>query len=467
MALVLAFLCCASTPDPDGAPRPTPPDTGEIQALPGYRASRFTSESFPDDIYVMEAGPKEVMEAGPNHVMEAGSEDTTTVLLLHGISRDGAHDWDALVPVLAGKYHVLTLDLPGFGRSKMSNAPFGPKSYADLIDELVAARVSGPFDVVAHSMGVSVALEVALRHPDRVRRLVLVDAAGLLNGQSLGLEQLERQRDRLGFVGDWLAPLQRGAYDVLGRLPEKLAQRFAIAVPGEAAGQAAARLMAHDSGPALDAVRAPTLVIWGRDDDVVSPRGAWVLFYRLANARLALIDGAGHLPMRDRPKEFDDLVTRWLAGDDDVGRAVSREPASDTRGGECRGNRHHVEFEGAYRKISIDRCPDVLLRGVRAQEIEIADSTVVARDTIVKSDEVAVVVWHSRLKLSGGELSARVPLRLSNSEVDLAGVTFEGGTASVDAIGDAKVLCSLCRLKSEAGDERLHGFREMHATDRL
>ena len=451
IALGIAFLCCASTPDPDEAPRPTPPDIPEIQALPGYRSSRFSSESFPDAIYVMEAGP----------------QDAPAVLLIHGISRDGAHDWDGLVPVLAKTYHVVTLDLPGFGRSPMTNAPFGPKSYADLIDELIAARIPGPFDVVGHSMGVSVGLEVAFRHPDRVRRIVLVDAAGLLHGQSLGLEQIERQRDRLGFVGDWLAPLQRGAYDVMGKLPDRLVQRFAIALPGEAAGQAAARLMAHDSGPALDAIRAPTLVVWGRDDDAVSPRGAWVLFYRLTHARLALVDGAGHLPMRDRPREFDDLVTRWLAGEDDVGRAISREPTPSTRDGECRRNRGHVEFEGAYRKISIEKCPDVLLRGVRVGEIEISDSTVVARDTIVTGDDVAVVVWHSRFKLSGGELSGRVPLRLSNSEVDLAGVTFLGKTASIDAIGDAKVLCSLCRLKSDLGDERLHGFREMHATDQL
>jgi pimeloyl-ACP methyl ester carboxylesterase len=404
---------------------------------------------------------------GDIHVVEAGSPSAPAVVLIHGISRDGAHDWDELVPVLARTHRVLTFDLPGFGRSSKEPAAFGPLTYADFVEELIEARVKGPYDVVAHSMGVSIALEVAKRNPERLRRLVLADGAALLHGQAITLEQIRRGQARLGAFGRLLDPLQRGAYDMMGRLPDHLVHRFAISLPDEAAGQAAARLMAHDSGAALDAVRAPTLVVWGRRDEVVSERGAWALVSRIRDARLAFIDEAAHVPMRETADEFNGLVTRWLAGETDVGRALAPALVPSERDGECRKVRHPIEFSGAYRKLEIEGCRNVVFKGVRAREIEISGSTVVAVDTVVSGAEVALVMWRSRLTLSGGAFSARVPMRLSNSELDLAGVTIRGEDASIEAIGNAKVLCSLCRLERKDSGKGLHGFRVLKPAETL
>ena len=252
---------------------------------------------------------------------------------------------------------------------------------------------------------------------------------------------------------------------MMGRLSDDLVHRFTVALPGQAASQAAARLVAHDSGEALDAVVAPTLVVWGERDDVASKRGAWVLASRLAEARLVFIDEAGHHPMREASDQFSRLVLRWLAGDDEVGRALAPAVVPSEREGECRGARSRIEFTGAFRKLVIEGCREVALHGVRVRELEIVQSSVIADDLVVTGDEVAVMMWQSRLKLSGGALSARVPLRLSGSEVDLAGVTLEGQSSSVEAIGNAKVLCSLCRLKHEGSDEHMHGFRALHPAD--
>jgi pimeloyl-ACP methyl ester carboxylesterase len=454
VAVSVFLFCCASKPEP-ALPLPTPPDPPEVQALPGYRAERVKTRSF----------------TGETYVLEAGAPDAPDVVLIHGIGRDGAHDWDELIPALARRHRVLTFDLPGFGRSSSDKGVFGPVSYADLVDELLESRVSGRLDIVAHTMGVSIARVVAMRHGDRVRRMVIADGAGLLHGQSLSLEMIERGQRRLGAFGRLLDPLKWGAYDMTGKIPDHLVHRFALSLGGEAAGQAAARLMAHDSGVALDAVAAPTLVIWGRRDETVSMRGAWVLASRLPQARLAFIDEAGHNPMLETPGPFNDLVSRWLAGEPDVGRALAPAlaPASvkPVRDGECRNVRTRIEFTGAYRKLEIEGCRQVTMRGVRARELEINRSTVVAEDLVVAGKEVAVVMWRSRLKLSGGTLSARVPLRLSGSEVDFAGVTFVGEESSVEAIGNAKVLCSLCRLRHEGSDARLHGFRALHRADHL
>jgi hypothetical protein len=140
---------------------------------------------------------------------------------------------------------------------------------------------------------------------------------------------------------------------------------------------------------------------------------------------------------------------------------------ASSRDGKCLRQRGRYAFSGAYRKISIERCRDVVLDGVRAQEIEIYSSSVTAEDTVVTGDQVAIVMWRSRLKLSGGALSASVPLRLKGSEVDLAGVTFTAGLAAVEAIGDAKILCSLCRFEGLGAGERMHGFQVLRAAETL
>lgn len=437
---------------PDGAREPTPPDTAEIRSLPGYRASRVSSRFFAGEVYVFEAGPA----------------DATPVVLIHGISRDGAHDWDALVPALARGRRVLAFDLPGFGRSSSDpSAAYSPVRYADFVDELIRERIEGRFDLVAHSMGVSIGLEVARRHGDRVNRLVVADAAAILHGHALSLAQIERGQRKMGPLGRLLDPLRHGAYDVMGLVPDKLVHAFAVRLEGEAAQRAAAQLMAHDLGPALDAVKAPTLVIWGRLDDVVSERGAWVLVSRLGDARLAFIEGAGHLPMRDASEEFNDLVMRWLSGEQDVGRALDPDRMASERVGTCRNDNRRVEFTGAYAKLDIRSCGNVVLRGVRARRIEIFDSVVTGEDTVVVGEESAVSIWKSRVELSGGRLAAAVPLRLAGSELDLAGITLHGRTASVEAVGNAKLLCSLCLLERNGTSQRLHGFRSLEAPAHL
>ena len=429
----------------DPGPPPTPPDTAEIRALPGHRAERVTSLSFPGEAYVLEAGP----ETGP------------PVLLIHGIARDGAHDWDELIPVLAKHRRVIAMDLPGFGRSSKEPAQYRPMTYANFIDELIDARVPGDFDLVAHSMGASIAFEVAARHPDRVKHLIVADAAAILHGQAMSIGQIERSQEKLGAFGKLLNPVRNLSYDVMGGVPDDLVHRVALGMKGVAAQSAASALMAHDSNPALDAIRAPTLVIWGSRDEVASARGLWILAYRIPGSRRVVIEGAAHTPMLDAPRAFNDLVERFLSGDTSVGEALGPAEIPSTRDAACKRHNGSMEFSGGYRKITIDHCTDILLRGVRAQQIELIGSTVVAEDVIVRGGEVGISLLKSRLKLSGATITAAVPLRLTGSEVDFAGVNFVGTQTAVAAEGDAKLLCSLCRFEVGEETERFHGFHEM------
>ena len=73
------------------------------------------------------------------------------------------------------------LDLPGFGRSGRANAKYAPERYAAVLSRVIAAYGPGPVDVVGHSMGGAISLYHAAAYPEQVRRLIVVDAAGILH----------------------------------------------------------------------------------------------------------------------------------------------------------------------------------------------------------------------------------------------------------------------------------------------
>ena len=137
-------------------------------------------------------------------VYRAGKRGAEPVLLVHGLSRQGAQDWAQAIPGLAANYEVFTLDLPGFGASGKGNHLYSPANYARVLDAVFGGRIKRPVNLVGHSMGGVVALAYAAAYPGRVKRLVLVDVAGVLHrsvyGEFLGRAMAERA---LGADSPW------------------------------------------------------------------------------------------------------------------------------------------------------------------------------------------------------------------------------------------------------------------------
>src|SRR5688500_7281843 len=111
----------------------------------------------------------------------AGPAKGEPVVLVHGLGKPAARDWARVIPALAQRYRVYALDLPGFGESDKGNHLYTPDNFARVIESVLEKRVPRPFTLVGHSMGGPVALAYAAEYPQRVSRLVLVDAAGVLH----------------------------------------------------------------------------------------------------------------------------------------------------------------------------------------------------------------------------------------------------------------------------------------------
>ena len=251
--------------------------------------------------------PRDV-DASPIAWREAGEGET--ILFLHGLgmTRTG---WDAQLEALADGHRCVAWDMPGYGASEPL-AELSLEAAADaaarLIDEL-----GGQAHVVGLSMGGMVGLQIALRHPGRVRSLALVDTS-----PAFGLDGTDPDAWRAAR----LAPLDAGARveefaepvlrSVMAPDPDPAAVAAAVAsmlrVPVSGLRQSIAALPAHDVRERLGGIAAPTLVVVGELDEETPPSYAEALAVGIPGARLAVIPGAGHLTPFEAPDALSALL---------------------------------------------------------------------------------------------------------------------------------------------------------------
>ncbi len=246
------------------------------------------------------------------------------VLLVHGFTGRGS-GWGAHARSFGGRFAVVTVDLPGHGRSGIPADP-ARGSVERIADDLalVLGRLgAAPAHVVGYSFGARVALRLAVAHPETVRRLVLespsagiADAAERTARRAADAALADRlERDGIdAFVAEWerlplfasqaVLPPHRAAAIRAQRLRNRPA---GLAASLRGAGQGSMRPL-HDR---LGDIRAPTLVIAGALDTAGRGRAECVA-RGIAGARLAVIPDAGHAPHLETPAIFRRLTVDFL-----------------------------------------------------------------------------------------------------------------------------------------------------------
>jgi pimeloyl-ACP methyl ester carboxylesterase len=238
------------------------------------------------------------------------------VVFVHGLAGCWQHWLENLAP-LARRHHVIALDLPGFGCSEAPPGGLSISGIADTIDGLCELLGIGPVTLVGNSMGGMIAAVLALEHPARVERLVLVDAAGLsiADAPALFLRSIVRLVAAFGAtgpIGDRRVLRRRRARQLLVggvvRHPSLIADDLLAQTP-DGTGAPAFRpavdaMLKHDLRTRLSELSQPTLICHGRNDLLVPVKDA-VEFNRLIpGSDLLVFDDTGHMPMLERPRSF-------------------------------------------------------------------------------------------------------------------------------------------------------------------
>jgi pimeloyl-ACP methyl ester carboxylesterase len=242
------------------------------------------------------------------------------LLLVHGYG-GAAWNFSELAPLLPGRRLVVP-DLPGHAASGRLPAAPTMAAYA----EAVAACLDGtPHDVVGHSMGGVVALRLAERRPELVRRIVLAAPAGISSSSRwaevtitlAGIVQpaklAGRRVDRIA-RSRFLRRLVFGPFEVAN--PDRLTERSVhgllrgptLATDALAAGRA---LTVDDPRLDLDRVRCPVLLLWGGGDRQV-PLADGFEYARRLRAPIRVIADCGHLLISERPDVCARAVLEFL-----------------------------------------------------------------------------------------------------------------------------------------------------------
>ena len=247
------------------------------------------------------------------------------VVFLHGFG-SSLESWAEVLPEIQRDHRVIALDLKGFGWSGRPEGDYSPAAQAKLVYELLDELGVDQTAIVAHSWGSSVALKMALMEPDRVRRLALY-------GSWVYADQLPTSFywARANGIGEALYGV---FYDQLPN--EKLAAAFydrseltqeyvdyvkkLLDRPGtKAAALAATRgqrfAQLEEQYPKVD---QPTLLLWGREDNVARLQYGERLVRDLPNAELTVYPRCGHFPMREAAESSTRDLAAFLSGGEDT-----------------------------------------------------------------------------------------------------------------------------------------------------
>lgn len=261
--------------------------------------------------------------------LTAGDRADTPLLLLHGIGRS-LEDWTEQIERLSGRFYVIAVDLPGFGRSARRDGPADLATVADgVAGALAALDEDRPCHVIGNSLGGAVAMQLLASHPDLVASLILVNSAGFGAEVTALLRMLS-----LPGIGRRLATRSTPAG---ARLMERrlfadpsLATReridHALSIAAQPGTGEFLLEMANHLGTMrgvrpqwrtelLAAVAAhprPTLLIWGDRDRILPAAHLGAAHRQFPDAQVHLFTATGHMPQIERADEFADLITAFV-----------------------------------------------------------------------------------------------------------------------------------------------------------
>lgn len=264
------------------------------------------------------------------HVSEAGKGPALLMLHGGGPGASGAPNYERNIGALAAHFRVIVPDMPGYGRSTKGLSrtdPFG--ELADTMHGLLDALQVRRAHVVGNSLGGACALRMALDHPARMGRLVLMGPGGIDTTRGLPTQGLNRLLDYYKGEGPTLAKLRAFIREDLvfdgSQVPDAvIEQRYQASIDPEVVAQPPLQRpkgipkfskidFTRDSR--LATLPNPTLVLWGTEDKVNRPSGGKSLQRRMPNCDLYLFSRTGHWVQWERADEFNALVTAFIQQD--------------------------------------------------------------------------------------------------------------------------------------------------------
>jgi pimeloyl-ACP methyl ester carboxylesterase len=249
------------------------------------------------------------------HYLEAGSGPA--VILLHGLGGDTSN-WATTVGPLAAKFRVIVPDQIGFGRSDKPLLNYRVATLVDFLDGFMKQVGVERASLVGNSLGGFTAAAFALAHPEKVERLVLVDAAGFSLPKDLDPRTLSAlnpsTREQAKTI---LSIIFYNKQLITDATVDMMLTRHVTAGDGYTV-QRFIDSIAHGEDMLdgrLGGIKQPTLIVWGREDQLTPMWMAERFKKEISGSELVVFDKCGHVPQMEKAAEFNAAVMKFLGGE--------------------------------------------------------------------------------------------------------------------------------------------------------
>lgn len=259
------------------------------------------------------------------HLRDEGPHtDPVPIVLLHGTS-SSLHTWDGWARELKSSRRVIRFDLPGFGLTGPSaDGDYRIESYVRFVAAMLDRLGVSHCVIAGNSFGGEVAWETALAHPQRIEKLILVDAAGYpLQPKSIPIGFRIARIPVLNRVMEFVLPRGlvessvRDVYGDPGKVTPELVDRYFAITLREGNRRALAKrfeqMAAGLRGDRIAALKLPTLILWGGRDRLIPPTDAQNFHRDIVGSRLSLFDELGHVPQEEDPAATVAVARQFLS----------------------------------------------------------------------------------------------------------------------------------------------------------
>lgn len=289
------------------------------------RKKSVSWENFAENVHHSENSNFTEVDGATVHYQEFGDRAHPTIILIHGYTAS-TYVWKTVAPMFEERdFHVIAVDLLGFGYSdKPTWFDYTIQSQARMIVRLMNILGIGQATIAGNSYGGAVASELTLDYPERVSKLVLVDA--VCNDEALESPILKLAN--LPGVGEVLTPFlldskfflkarMKGTFSPENRhlitndRVESLIRPLSAADAHNSVLQTARNWDANRIEEDANLINQPTLIIWGEDDTVIPIHNGFTLHREILNSRFVIFRNCGHIPQEESPDNFVEIVTNF------------------------------------------------------------------------------------------------------------------------------------------------------------
>jgi len=246
--------------------------------------------------------------------LEAGDAAKPKVILLHGLGAQ-AESWQFNIAALSQNYHVIALDQVGFGKSDKPLLKYRVATYVDFLDKFMSELKIEKASLVGNSMGGWIAGLMAINYPNRVEKIVLADAAGIIpdavnTDEIYQLNNSTRSEIRANLKRIFATPaLQNNE-----ALVDQFMTARVVANDGYTINSIIESIKRKEDflNNRLAEIKKPTLIIWGKQDGLLPVADAYTFNKGIANSELVIFDNCGHVPQVEKALDFNKKVLEFL-----------------------------------------------------------------------------------------------------------------------------------------------------------